>query len=96
MNYIGKFARYTQPDTNYNWLMKVASDERMRCAGDLFKHRYLSGKSILIDDSKEGMLPTKPEDIELLSAYKTFTSNVRTKSVSVVNIERKELTSLFD
>jgi len=96
MNYLGKFVRYTISDSNYTWLMKVTRDERKRCTGDIFKHRYLSGKSILINDSREDMLPSKAEEIELLPSYQTVTSNVRVKSVIVVNIDRKELTSLFE
>jgi hypothetical protein len=96
MNYMGKYVQFTISDSNYSWLMKVTRDERKRCTGDIFKHRYLSGKSVLIDDSREDMLPSRAEEIELLPSYQTVTSNVRAKSVSVVNIDRKEITSLFE
>jgi len=93
---MGKYVQFTISDSNYSWLMKVTRDERKRCTGDIFKHRYLSGKSVLIDDSREDMLPSRAEEIELLPSYQTVTSNVRAKSVSVVNIDRKEITSLFE
>lgn len=86
-DYIGKVVIYKNPDTNRYWLMKVAQSDFKRCTGDIFRHHYLSGKSILLDISKKGQL-------EPILDIKTGSSNVRGKNITVTN--NKDLTSLFD
>jgi len=86
-NYIGKIAIYTEPELEYKWLMKIESQEKKRCKGDLLNRVYFSGPLVKIDENY------KLETV-LLKSIKTRVSNVRLKNLEFMS--KKEYENLFD
>lgn len=85
-NYEGKIAIYTEPKFGYKWLMRIESQNKKKCKNDFFKHTYLSGPLIKIDENY------KMETIPLKN-IKTHLSNTRLKNLEF--IESDELKELF-
>ncbi|HKL23973.1 MAG TPA: hypothetical protein VJ912_01425 [Candidatus Nanoarchaeia archaeon] len=87
-NYKGKVAIYTEQELKYKWLMKIESQERKRCNGDLLKHLYLSGPLAKIDEN------CKLETV-LLNDVNTKISNVRLKSLEFLGEKEAKKYSFY-
>lgn len=87
MKYVGKIGLYTHSQTNYTWLIRIDNSEVKRGFNDLFSHKYLSGQSILVDNSTDELTPVPETRMDI--------KDIRAKFVKILD-NRKELTTLFE
>ena len=87
MEYVGRIGLYTHSNTNYTWLIRIDHSESKRGVNDLFSHKYLSGQSILVDNSTDKLTPVPETRMNIKDIRATF--------VKILD-NREELTTLFE
>lgn len=87
MEYVGKIGLYNHSNTSYAWLIRIDHSEFKRGVNDLFSHKYLSGQSILVDNSTDELTPVPETRMSI--------NDIRAKFVKILD-NRKELTTLFE